>query len=349
MGATKRRPDVTIGTDAATWCRLRQGELSGIEAFSQRLLYARGELDLALGFEGMFRLPDGRPPLLRIRDVPVGRLKVSTLTMGEGTEDVLLLHGLGGTKSSFFDTAAALSRRYRVHALDFPGFGGSSKPPLAPYDAAFFARTVVGAMDAMGIDRAHIVGNSMGGFAALHFGMACSPRALSLVVAGCGYGARPDQYKEFQAQARELAQTMLDKGMAHVAATYGHNASRLQLREKDPRGFDEFIRNFSEHSAQGSANTMLGYQARRPSLYDLVADMARIAAPVLIVAGDEDDAVLEPSLLMKRSIPTAGLVVLPKSGHMTNLENPALFNGLLEDFFHQVESGRWPVRPAPAA
>ena len=160
-----------IGTDAETWCRLRQGELSGIEAFSQRLLYARGELDLALGFEGMFRLPDGRPPLLRIHDVPVGRLKVSTLTMGEGAEDVLLLHGLGGTKSSFFDTAAALSRRYRVHALDFPGFGGSSKPPLAPYDAAFFARSVVGAMDAMGIDRAHVVGNSMGGRVALELGM----------------------------------------------------------------------------------------------------------------------------------------------------------------------------------
>ena len=125
------RPDVTIGTDAETWLRLREGELSGIEAFSQRLLYARGDLDLAVGFEGMFRLPDGRPPLLRIHDVPVGRLRVSTLTMGEGP-DVLLLHGLGGTKSSFFDTAAALSRRYRVHALDFPGFGSSSQAALAP-------------------------------------------------------------------------------------------------------------------------------------------------------------------------------------------------------------------------
>src|SRR6476619_2552639 len=82
-GASKRRPDVVIGTDAETWCALREGELSGIEAFSQR------------------------PPLLRIHDVPVGKLKVSTLTIGEGL-DLLLLHGLGGTKSSFFDTAAAL-------------------------------------------------------------------------------------------------------------------------------------------------------------------------------------------------------------------------------------------------
>src|SRR3954451_13017987 len=157
-GATRRTPDVVIGTDAQTWCALREGELSGIEAFSQRRLYARGDLDLAVGFEGLFRLPSGRPPLLRIHDVPVGRLKLSTLTMGEGP-DMLLLHGLGGAKSSFYDTAAALSRRYRVHALDFPGFGGSSKPSTAPYGAAYHAKAVIGAMDALGIERAHLVGN----------------------------------------------------------------------------------------------------------------------------------------------------------------------------------------------
>jgi pimeloyl-ACP methyl ester carboxylesterase len=73
--------------------------------------------------------------------------------------------------------------------------------------------------------------------------------------------------------------------------------------------------------------------------------MARISAPLLIVAGDEDDPTLDPSLMMKRTIPTAALAVLPKTGHMANLEEPALFNRLLEDFFHQVESGRWPAKP----
>src|SRR5262249_21518856 len=151
-GASKRRPDVVIGTDAETWLELREGRLSGIEAFSQRRLYARGDLDLAVGFEGLFRLPSGRPPLLRIHHVPVGKLRISTLTMGEGP-DMLLLHGLGATKSSFFDTAAALARNYRVHAIDLPGFGGSSKPALAPYGAAFAARAVVGTMDALSIER----------------------------------------------------------------------------------------------------------------------------------------------------------------------------------------------------
>src|SRR5215210_103985 len=155
-GVTGRKPDVVIGTDAATWLALRRGELSGIEAFSQRRLYARGDLDLAVGFEGMFRLPTGRPPLLRIHDVALEQgTRISTLTMGEGP-DVVLLHGLGATKASFFDTAAALSKRYRVHALDLPGFGSSSKPATAPYDAKWFARTLLQAMDALEIDRAHL-------------------------------------------------------------------------------------------------------------------------------------------------------------------------------------------------
>ena len=152
-------------------CACAAGELSGVEAFSQRQLYARGDLDLAVGFEGMFRLPNGRPPLLRVHDVELERgPRISTLTMGEGP-DVLLLHGLGATKSSFFDTAAALSRSYRVHALDLPGFGGSSKPALARYGAPYFARVTLGVMDALGIERAHLVGNSMGGRVALEVGL----------------------------------------------------------------------------------------------------------------------------------------------------------------------------------
>src|SRR3954453_5753375 len=180
-GGSRREPDVVIGTDAATWLQLREGEISGVEAFSQRRLYARGDLDLAVGFEGLFRLPSGRPPLLRLPPVPVGRLKISPLTMGEGP-DMLLLHGLGGAKSSFFDTAAALSRRYTVHALDFPGFGGSSKPATAPYNARWFAETVVAVMDKLEIDRAHVVGNSMGGRAAIEVGLRSPERVRGLAL-----------------------------------------------------------------------------------------------------------------------------------------------------------------------
>src|SRR3954452_14664041 len=162
-GGTRREPDVVIGSDATTWLRLRRGDLSGIEAFSQRLLYLRGDLDRAVSFEGLWRLPDGRPPLLRVHDVHLPGRRVSALTMGEG-RDVLLLHGLGATKASFYDTSAVLSRDgYRVHALDLPGFGSSSKPATGPYTARWFADSVTGVMDKLGIGCAHFVGNSMGG------------------------------------------------------------------------------------------------------------------------------------------------------------------------------------------
>jgi pimeloyl-ACP methyl ester carboxylesterase len=263
---------------------------------------------------------------------------------GSGTP-IVFVHEFAGDWRTWEPQLRHFSRRYRCIAYNARGYPPSDVPAdVERYSQQRARDDILAVLDALGIERAHIVGNSMGGFATLHFGMAYPARALSLVIAGCGYGAHPDQYATFQAQARDLAKTMLEKGMVHIAATYGHGPGRLPLRDKDPRGFAEFVRQFSGHSAQGSANTMLGYQARRPSLYNLIADMARITAPALIVAGDEDDAVLEPSLLMKRTIPTAGLVVLPKSGHMTNLEDPALFNRLLEDFFHQVEAGRWSPR-----
>ncbi len=254
---------------------------------------------------------------------------------------IVFVHEFAGDSRTWEPQVRHFSRRYRCIAYNARGYPPSEVPAdVERYSQQRARDDILSVLDALGIERAHIVGNSMGGFATLHFGIAHSNRALSLVIAGCGYGAHPSQYAQFQAQSRELAKSMRERGMAHVAATYGHGPSRVQLKAKDPRGFDEFVRQFSEHSAEGSANTMLGYQARRPSLYDLSAEIANITAPALIVAGDEDDAVLEPSLMMKRTIPGAGLVVLPHSGHMTNLEEPALFNRVLEDFFHQVERRR---------
>ena len=134
-----REPDVVIGTDASTWLALREGRISGLDAFSQRRLYARGDLDLAVGFEGLFHLPGGRDPLLRITDVETRQGRVTSLIAGHGAEHVICLHGLGSNKASFFETVAALSPDYTVHAIDLPGFGSSAKPARAPYNALWFA------------------------------------------------------------------------------------------------------------------------------------------------------------------------------------------------------------------
>lgn len=255
---------------------------------------------------------------------------------------VVFVHEFAGDLRSWEPQLAHFSRRYRCIAYNARGYPPSDVPEgMERYSQELARDDVLAVLDGLKIQRAYVVGLSMGGFAALHFGIKYSARALGLVVAGCGYGAHPDQREEFQRSARANAKLMLEQGMAKFAATYGHNASRLQLRDKDPSGFALYIKYLTEHSAQGSANTMLGYQAHRPSLYDLKKELAGITAPTLVVAGDEDDATLEPGLLMKRTIPNVGLVVLPRSGHALNLEDPALFNRIVEDFFHQVESGRW--------
>jgi len=259
---------------------------------------------------------------------------------GSGTP-ILFVHEFAGDCRSWEPQVRHFSRRYRCIAYNARGYPPSDVPPSPDsYSQQRERDDVRAVLDALKIERAHVVGLSMGAFATLHFGMAYSARALTLVTAGVGSGAHKDEYARFQADSRANAKTMLERGMAHFAASYGENATRVTMKAKDPRGFEEFQRHLAEHSAQGSANTMLGYQARRPSLYDLTAEMAAITAPLLVIAGDEDPSTIEPSLLIKRTVPGAALAVVPRTGHMINLEEPALFNRLVEDFFHQVELGR---------
>jgi pimeloyl-ACP methyl ester carboxylesterase len=260
---------------------------------------------------------------------------------GSGTP-VVFVHEFAGDLRSWDPQLSHFSRRYRCIAYNARGYPPSDVPEsFEQYSQELARDDVLAVLDGLKIQRAFIVGLSMGGFATLHFGMKHSARALGLVAAGCGYGAVPAQREEFQRSSRANAELMLKEGMAKFAATYGHGPTRLQLRDKDPRGFALYIKYLSEHSPKGSANTMLGYQARRPSLYDLRKEIAGITAPLLVIAGDEDDPTLEPGLMIKRTLPKAGLAVLPRSGHALNLEDPALFNRIVEDFFHQVESGRW--------
>jgi pimeloyl-ACP methyl ester carboxylesterase len=268
---------------------------------------------------------------------------------GEGTP-IVFVHEFAGDYRSWEPQVRHFSRRYRCITYSARGYLPSEIPDAASrYSQERWREDLRSVMDALELPLAHVVGLSMGAFATLHFGMRyCSKgapaRALSLTLAGCGTGAHPAVYRQFQADARALAESIERQGMAHFAATYGHGPARVQFRNKDPRGFAEAIRQLAEHSASGSSNTMLGYQARRPSLYDLTDAIAGIDVPVLIMTGDEDEPCLEPSLLLKRTIPQAGLAVLPRSGHAINLEEPALFNRLLDDFFHQVERGRWLAR-----
>ena len=237
------------------------------------------------------------------------------------------------------------ARRYRCIAYNARGYPPSDVPSdPARYSQDRARDDIRAVLDGLTIGKAHIVGISMGGFATLHFGLAYPERALSLVVAGCGYGSEPGKRQQFHEETAKTAALIENAGMRTASETYAIGPTRVQFQNKDPRGWAEFASRLADHSTSGSANTMRGVQARRPSLWDLTNQMRKLEVPTLIMTGDEDDPCLEPGLLMKRTIPTAALVVLPNTGHAVNLEEPALFNLTCTEFFHQVESGRWPRR-----
>jgi pimeloyl-ACP methyl ester carboxylesterase len=356
-GLTSRRPDVTIGTDAETWLRLREGELSGIAAFSQRRLYARGNLDLAVAFEGMFRLPNGREPLQRVHDVHVGRNRVSTLTMGAG-RDVMLVHGLGATKASFFDTAAALSRSYRVHALDLPGFGSSSKPRTAPYDAPFFAEHVLGTMDALGIERAHLVGNSLGGRVAIEVGLAAPDRVhgLALLCPAVAF-IRREYHPIVRLMRPELG--LLPHRFAREMVTrqfWGLFADRSAV---DPSVADIVVDEFQR--IYGSAGARLAFLSAARNIYldrphgrgGFYPRLAELRPPALFVWASHDRLI--PAAFRRHVaewLPSAEQIVIDACGHAPQVERPDQIDGLLSRFFARVDALDMPVRrarPATAA
>jgi pimeloyl-ACP methyl ester carboxylesterase len=342
-GVTNRRPDVVVGTDAATWLRLRNGELSGVEAFSQRLLYARGDLDLANGFEGMFRLPDGRPPLMRVHEVKTRGAKVSTLTIGEGP-DVLLIHGLGGAKSSFLDTAAALSKRYRVHALDLPGFGGSTKPLFYEYTARSFAKTVIDVMDELGIERAHLVGNSMGGRVSIEVGLRHPERVagLALLCPAVAFIRR-----EYHPIVRMLRPEL---GMLPHRFARGMVESTFWSLFCDPDSVDPSIADVAVDEFQriyGSAGARFGFLSSARNIYldkpfgrgGFYPRLSQLGCPALFVWGTHDTLIPHAfKRHVEKWLPRAEQIVIENCGHVPQIERPDEVNGMLEDFFDRVDA-----------
>ncbi len=260
---------------------------------------------------------------------------------GDGVP-IVFVHEFAGDHRSWEPQVRFFSRRHRCITYSARGYPPSDVPESAlSYSQQRAAADLAAVLDGAGIERAHVVGLSMGGFATLHFGLDYPERALSLVAAGVGYGAERTREAEFRQAAEEAARGFETKGSRAFAEIYGSSAARVQFEAKDPRGWREFVDQLAEHSPLGSANTMRGVQAKRPSLYDLEDQLKRLALPTLIVAGDEDDNSLQPSIFLKRAIPASGLLVLPKTGHTINLEEPDLFNRALAEFFAQVAAGRW--------
>ena len=258
---------------------------------------------------------------------------------------IIFVHEFGGDYRSWEPQMRHFSRRHRCITFSARGFSPSDVPAtVSSYSQPLAVEDILAVMDAAHIEKAHIVGLSMGGFATLHFGLVAPKRAMSLTVAGSGYGAEKEHEAYFRSVSLEVARQFETQGSEQFAKTYSLGASRVQLQNKDPRGWAEFATWLGEHDSMGSANTMKGVQAERPSIYDLEAELKVMDVPMLVITGDEDDHCLQPAIFMKKTVPACGLLVLPKTGHTSNLEEPERFNSFVSEFIATVEYGRWDKR-----
>ena len=258
---------------------------------------------------------------------------------------ILFIHEFAADHRTWARQVEGLSGEFQCITYSSRGYLPSQVPKEQDrYNYIRQADDAIDVLNAFGVERAHIVGLSMGGFCALQLGIRYPGRVASLLVSSAGSGANPKGRAAFIAEAAEVAATFRGAGSAAAAERLAVGPSRIQLRRKNPAAWDEFVRQLSEHSAEGMALTVIGVQQSRPSLYDITDKLAGITAPTLIVNGDEDEACLEPGLLLKRTIPTAGLVVVPNSGHALNLEEPDLYHDAIRMLAGAAEAGSWPTR-----
>jgi pimeloyl-ACP methyl ester carboxylesterase len=263
--------------------------------------------------------------------------------VGTGTP-IVFVHEYAGDHRTWEPQLRYFARAHRCVTYSQRGYPPSDIPSDAKSYGQDIARDdVVALMDALKIDKAHIVGHSMGAYTALHVGIRYPQRCLSITAAGCGWGSVPDpvQREAMKALAAETGKMFAEKGIAIAAAAYADAPMRQTQKNKDPRGWAEFARMLAEHSAEGHAHTMLNLQLKRPTLWDMEQGLKGLTMPVLVIVGDEDQPCLEGSLFLKRTVPTAGLLVVPRSGHTITSEEPAMFNAAVAELIAAAEAGRW--------
>ncbi len=262
---------------------------------------------------------------------------------GRGTP-ILFIHEFGGDLRSWDEQMRHFGRSWRCLRWDARGYPRSEAPQAENlYGQDFFNRDAIAVLDAAGVDKAHVVGLSMGGYTALMLAAKYPARVISCVAAGAGSGALKSSRAQFIAEAKANAATM-DRAGRIDAQAMGLSPTRVQLQVKNPKAWQAFVDHLSEHAAHAAAKTLRTVQAGRASLYDMEAELRAVTAPTLLLVGDEDEPCLDVNLWLKRLMPVAKLGVLPGSGHAINLEEPAAFNTLVEAFLADVERGSWRPR-----
>lgn len=255
---------------------------------------------------------------------------------------VIFVHEYGADHREWETQVRFFSREYRCITYAARGYAPSDVPDdPALYGQDHSRDDIAAVLKHLGIARAHVVGLSMGAFATLRFGLRYGSMASALVVAGVGSGSNLAELAAWRQLQAEKSAQLMKEGWTNIAEETGHSPTRIQLKKKDRRGWDEFMAHLREHSVKGSALTQRWYQGARDPVYHWEAELRRMTVPTLIAVGDEDGPCIEPSVFLKRTLPNAGLWICPRTGHAINLEEPAAFNREVAAFFSTVERGRW--------
>lgn len=257
-------------------------------------------------------------------------------------DPALFIHEFAGNHRTWAAQMAALGDTYRCIAYSARGYPPSDIPAS---DDAYGQNIAVGdaiaVLDALGIERAHIVGHSMGAYTALHVGLNHPDRCLSVSALGCGWGSHPDERETARGLCEDIAAMFREKPIADSAAAYARFPMRHTFEAKDPAGFAAFEEILGGLSPEGAALTMLNLQRDRPTLWDMEEGLKKFAPPLLVLVGDEDHPCLDGSLFLKRSVPTAALQIVPRAGHTITMEEPAIVNAALKDIFAAATDGTW--------
>jgi pimeloyl-ACP methyl ester carboxylesterase len=331
-------PDAVLSADSATWKRIAADVRGGMEAFRADRLRIRGSLHVGVGFLAATSGIDepGRLEFDSVRTRGFGR--TSLLAAGTGPETVVCLHGLGGTKASFLPTVNALADEYRVIAIDLPGFGESDKPIGAPYDAPWFARSAFAAMDALGLERAHIAGNSMGGRVAIETGLMDRDRVGGLLLLSPALA-----WLRSRPWAPLLRALRPELGLIQPAPRPIVEAIVRQLVPSTnggwtAAGIDEFLRAYLTRSGRAAF-----YAAARNIYLDephgedgFWTRLETLQSDSLFVWGRKDTLV--PIAFMKhveRALPNARHVEL-QCGHVPQLERPRETHAAIRKFLAEL-------------
>jgi pimeloyl-ACP methyl ester carboxylesterase len=275
--------------------------------------------------------------------------------MGHGP-NVLLLHGLGGTRASLFETASALSDRYTVHAPDLPGFGSSAKPARGGYNAAWYAEAILELMDELGIDRAHLVGNSMGGRIAIEMGLQAPERVggLGLLCPAVAWVRRG-----FNPIVRMLRPEfgMLPHGFARGVVAAQFRSMLCDQDAIDPAVGDLMVDEFRR--IYHSAGARFAFLASARNIYleapfgkhGFYPRLAELEPPAMFIWGTHDPLIPAGfSRHVAKWLPSAEQVTLESCGHVPQVERPEETNDLLMRFFAKHDRRLWRgPRLAPAA